>query len=154
MAQKAPGTLRKITVREIGWKRDAVQEAVIKAKKEIQLCTVMGVVNGVKPGSTDKGDFAKLVGDFKAVNLETGEAFTSQACILPNFIGDGVAAAIMRPNAESVQFALTIGAKPDEKSVTGYVFTAQSLIPPSESSPLAMLEKTLAEQKLLPAPKK
>lgn len=153
MAQKAQ-QLRKITTRDVGFPRADVQAAVIKAAKPVQLYTLLGVVNGVKPGSTSMGDFAKLVGEFEATNLTTGEVFTSGAAILPNFIGDNIAAAIMRPNAESVQFAITVGAKPNDKSVTGFEYTVDSGMPPSEHSPLALLKKQVSEQKLLPSPKK
>lgn len=153
MAQKAE-QLRKITTRDVGFTRTHVQEMVIAAKKPVKLYTVLGIVNGARPGSTDKGDFVKLVGDFEATNLETGEVFESQMCILPNFVGDPIGAAVHRPNSESVQFAVTIGAKPDEKSVTGYVFTSDNAMPPSAHSPLAVLKAELVEQKLLPAPAK
>lgn len=153
MAQAKATELRKITTKEIGWTRADVQAAAIKAGKAIQLYTLIGVVNGVKPGSTSMGDFAKLLGEFEAVNLSTGETFHSGTAILPNFIGDNIAAAVMR-GAESVQFAITVSAKPDEKSVAGFVYAVESGMAPSEHSPLAQLRNQVREQKLLPSPKK
>lgn len=153
MSEKKAEQLRKITTKEVGWERAAVAEKVIKAGKPVLLYTVIGVVNNFKPGSTTMGDFAKLVGEFEAINLETGAVFQSSACILPNFIGDGIAGALSRPNAEAVQFAITIGAKPDAKSVTGFVYTADNALPPSPHSPLAQLKAQIATEKLLPKPK-
>lgn len=154
MAAKKAETVRKITIKEVFGDKAAVRAAVEKAKNgQAHLFTVIGVVNGAKPGSTQLGDYCKLVGDFEAVNLATGEVKQSSACILPNFLGDPIAAAVQRPNAESVQFAITIGAKADPKSLTGYTYTGESVLPPSDHSPIAMLRKQLEEQKLLPAPK-
>lgn len=154
MAGKAT-QIRKITIKEVFGDRKTVLEAAVAAKGKIaNLFSVIGVVDGVKPGSTDKGDYLRLIGQFEATNLDTGQIYSSGACILPNFIGDGIGAALLRPNAQSVQFAIVLGAKTDEKSVTGYVYTGDSLLPPSEHSPLVALRATLADQKLLPAPKK
>lgn len=147
--------IRKITIKEVFGDKKAVRDLAEKMKGKVApLFNVIGVVDGVKPGSTDKGDYIKLIGTFEATNLETGETFQSGACILPNFLSDGIGAAMMRPNANSVQFALTIGAKTDEKSVTGYVYTGENLLPPSEHSPLVALRSQLEKEKLLPAPKK
>ena len=144
---------RKITIKEIVGDKTVIKERVVAAKgKPIKLFNVVGIASGAKPGSTQMGDYLKLVGDFEATNLETGEVSQSGACILPNFVTDGIGAALMRPNAESVEFALTIGAKPDEKSVTGYQYTCESLLPPSEHTPLVALKAKLGG--LLAAPKK
>ena len=153
MAGKAT-QVRKITIKEVFGDKNAVKALAEKAKGKVAgLFNVIGVVDGVKPGSTDKGDYIRLIGTFEATNLETGEVFQSGAAILPNFLSDGIGAAMMKPNASAVQFALTVGAKTDEKSVTGYVYTGENLLPPSEHSPLVMLKSELEKQKLLPAPK-
>lgn len=154
MAQgKAGKALRKITTKTVGFTLDAVREALGK-NKETRLYSVIGVVTGARPGVTDKGEFLTLMGDFKATNLVTGEVFVSGKAILPGFVGDPIGMAALKPNADGVQFALTIGAEVDAKSVAGFQYTAESLLPPSPHSPLAQLEQTLADQKLLPAPKK
>lgn len=152
MANKA-NQVRKITIKEVFGDRAAVRACAEKAKGKVaNLFSIVGVVDGVKPGSTDKGEYLRLIGTFEATNLESGEVFQSGAAILPNFLSEGVGAALMRPNASAVQFAIVIGAKTDEKSVTGYVYTGENLMPPSEHSPLVALKGQL--EKLLPAPKK
>lgn len=150
---KGTNHVRKITTKVVGFDLEAVR-AALGNKEDVQLYTILGVVNGAKPGATDKGDYVRLIGDFKATNLQTGEVFTSNAAILPNFIGEAIGMATMKPGAEGVQFALTMCAKKAPKSVAGFEYTAESALPPSPHSPLAMLEQQIKDQKLLPSPKK
>ena len=147
--------LRRITVRDVLGKAFmsdlAAHLAAAKAKK-LGLMRVIGVASRAKPGSTDKGDYVRFIGRFKATNLQTGEVFQSSQCILPNFIGEQIHAAMTAGRAAGIeglehqnesQFAFDIGAHYEESSVTKYVYDVASLIPPSQTDALAMLESTL-----------
>lgn len=155
--KKGPARLRKITGKGVGFNLASVRaalDALPKGKDEAPLYTVLGIVNGARPGASELGDYVRLVGDFKATNLSTGDVYVSTVAILPNFVGEAIGMAAMRPDSQGVQFALTMFAKKVPDSVVGFEYTCEDALPPSESSPLAMLEKQLNEQKLLPAPKK
>lgn len=146
--------LRKITVRDTmgaEWMKKEMLDAVeAKKGKTLWLCTIIGVVGGFKPGSTDKGEFIRLNGQFKSTNLLTGEQFRCGSAILPGFVSEPIAAQVKSGGAD-IQFAIKIGAHYDETSVTKYVYDVASLIAPQENDALAMLEQQ-AGIKALPAP--
>ena len=147
--------LRRITVRDVVGKAymgDLASHLAKASGKKLGLMRVIGVANRAKPGSTDKGDYVRFIGRFKATSLITGEIYQSSQCILPNFIGEQIHAAMtaggaaglagLEAQAES-QFAFDIGAHFEESSVTKYVYTVASLIPPSQTDALAMLEASI-----------
>src|SRR3954464_1880890 len=91
--------LRKLTIRTcVGTKGDILAAAMTgrgddKATtgKAVPIMRVMGAVSGFRPGESDSGPYVKLLGQFKAVNLLTGEEFSNvSTCILPAVISDMV----------------------------------------------------------------
>lgn len=126
--------LSKISMKTIG--------ADVEASKEgpIALAHVLGIAKGVKTGQSTYGDWTAFVGSFEAVNLETGEIFRAGKCFLPEIATSLLAGALT--DAETVQFALEIGARP-AKNAVGYEYTVTPLIGPSESDELSMLKKAL-----------
>lgn len=162
--------LKKITLREIGLDKMAIRKACEEATPKLEdgktlaskgntvkLATFIGSVTQVRPGEVkDTGQpFAKLVGSFEATNLLTGEVFTnSPVLILPNFVGDGIADAVMRGGAQAVDFAVCITARYDEKAAVGYEFGAESLLPTQEADAVSAIKAKLASAGIaLPAPK-
>lgn len=144
--------LRKLTIKTAGFDIAAVKAAVAEGKGKAALLNIAGIVNSAKPGQTDKGEFLKLFGEFRAVNLQTGEQFTSGQAILPNFIADQFAGVLAQ--AGTVEFALQIGAKEDKASVTGYQFTVSSLVESKASDRMQeLIEKAMKNAPALPAPK-
>jgi len=149
--------LRKITVRDVmgksfmaklaGWLDD-------QKSKKAWLVRIVGVSNLGTPGSTDKGNFIKFVGEFEATNLVTGEVHHSAACILPNFIAEQIYAAIQPKEGDTSRrmatFAFEIGAHFDDSAITHYVFDVKALKAPQMSGLLAELKSGLPA---LPAPK-
>ncbi|NBW68602.1 MAG: hypothetical protein EBR47_07960 [Betaproteobacteria bacterium] len=123
--------LRKITIKNCGFDVQTVKMA-IEGKKSADLLKIAGV-----PGQTDKGSYLLLQGEFRAVNLITGEVFESSSCILPNFISDRLAGALQV--SEQVEFALMISAKSNPSSVTGYEYTVTPLVEAAPSDRLAHL---------------
>ena len=106
------------------------------------LMRVMGVVRGVTTGESNYGPWAKFKGEFKAINLSTGEEVHSGACLLPPMASDMLQGAF---TGDPVEFAFDIGIKPNETAI-GYEYTVTPLIT-QESDPLANLAARL------PAPK-
>lgn len=142
--------LKKITVKTCGAKPDL--EKLIEHKKVhgpsavLPLLEVIGIASDWKPGSSEiGGDFIKLLGMFKAVNLATGEVFESGACILPGAASDLVygALASVKPNGGSVEFAFRIGVRWEETAATKYVYTVEQIYTPERADPLAALEARL-----------
>lgn len=156
MAEKRTAeSIRKITIKAVVGEVPDV-EALLKApEKRKDLCTIYGVVRRSKPDSSDYGDFVRFYGQFKGVNLGTGEVFMAPQAILPGIVQDQLYGAMAGgEGAGEVQFAVKIGVKYDKTAATKYLYTAESLMPIQESDALTMLENSLKEQKALPAPKK
>ena len=107
------------------------------------LYRVFGLAAGTKTGSTQFGDWSCFVGEFQAVNLETGEIFNSGKCFLPEIVESGILAQLSQ--AEGVKFAFEIGIKPNEDLGIGYEYTAKSLLQPQANNFLEqMAQEVLA----------
>lgn len=150
--------LRKLTIKAAGgWTTAKIKEQIESAKLEngqsIGIIKVVGKTTGAKTGQTDKGTYVKLTGEFFATDLTTGEAFSSASCILPNFVSESIAAALAQ--SPSVEFALEIGVKRNDTSVTGYEFTVRPLIEAKPSDTMMALLNAAGidpAAKALPAP--
>jgi len=153
--------LRKLTIRNCGWPVADIKDALTIEKTdatsgkksyrmdgEKALLKIVGRSTAAKPGQSDNGEYVKLLGSFHAVNLVTGETFESGQCILPNFVSEQLAAALVE--SQAVEFALEIGVKADDASVTGYVFTVRPLIKPE---PTDGMRKLLAAAGMSAPPK-
>lgn len=127
--------LRKITLKTTGFDKAGIT-AALGDQRATELLRVVGVTTSAAPGQTDLGEFLKLHGTFKAINVHTGEAFESTVAILPNFIAQSLAAAL--ESSPEVEFGLSIGAK-TAKSVTGYEFTVRPLVEAKPSDKMAAL---------------
>ncbi len=128
--------LRKLTLKNCGFDVATIKLA-LEGKRSVELVKIAGVTTKAQPGQTDKGEYLKLIGEFRAVNLISGEVFEAGVCLLPNFISDRIAGALQV--SEQVEFALAIGAKVNPGSVTGYEFTCTPLVEAAPSDRLANL---------------
>jgi len=156
MPQELVGSalLRRITVRDVVGKafmKDLPENLSKAPGKRLGLMRILGVASRAKPGATDKGEYVRFIGRFKATNLITGEVFQGSQCILPHFVGEMIHAAMtsggpglsgLEAQNES-QFAFDIGAHYDESAITRYVYDVTSLIPPAASDALTLLEQSL-----------
>lgn len=121
-----------------------------KGDAERALLQVMGIVSGTLLKTTQYGDSTGLKGQFKAVNVETGEIFRSGVCYLPNVATDLIAGALRE--GMQLEFAFGISVKPADNPI-GYEYNVASLLPVAENDPLDALESRL-EVRALPAQKK
>lgn len=144
--------LRKLTIKSCGLGVTEIKAAVTAETKSADLLKIVGITTGAKPGQTDKGEYLKLMGTFRAVNLLTGEVFDSAQAILPSFISDSLAVALQ--NSDEVEFALIVGAKYDKSAVTEYAYTVRPLIETKVSDKMAALldAAKFDEPVALPAP--
>ena len=127
--------LRKITLKTAGLDKTAIQ-AALGNNKTIDLMKIVGVTTSATPGQSDLGEFVKFNGQFRAINMVTGETFESTVAILPNFISQQLAGALTQ--SEEVEFGLQIGAK-KSNSVTGYEYTVKPLVEPVVSDKMGAL---------------
>lgn len=156
---------RKITIKEIGAQPTNEERAAMLTNPAliIPLCRIYGVAGAFKPGmgSTPDGaqkPYVKFLGQFRAINLKTGEVFNSATLILPAFMEEQLHGALSSGSAQSAEFAFEISAQGDQpgkkKLATGYTYIAKPLLQMGESSALAALEAKISNVKQLAAPSK
>lgn len=155
---------RKITIKEIGAQPSNEERAAMLTNPALvtPLARIYGIAGAFKPGmgSTPDGTqkpYIKFLGQFKAVNLKTGEVFQSASMILPGFIEEQLHGAMTADGTRSVEFAWEISAQGDQpgkkKSATGYTYNAKPLLDVGENSALTALESKFSNVKQLSAPK-
>ena len=156
MTQELVGNalLRRITVRDVigrAFMKELPAHLSKAPGKKLALMRILGVASRAKPGQTDRGEYIRFLGRFKATNLLTGEVFQSHQAILPNFIGEMIHAAMssggpglsgLEAQNES-QFAFDIGAVHEPTAVTQYIYQVTSLLQPAASDALTLLEQSL-----------
>ena len=142
--------IRKITVKTVCGKVDFEK---VMEKKQLDLMAVYGVARGMNPGASELGPYVAFIGDFRAVNLATGEEFASAKIIMPKIIEEQIAGA--GPGGagdKEIKFAFHLGVKYDASAATKYVYTFRPLLETADAS--VMDELKGAVTKALPAPKK
>jgi hypothetical protein len=110
------------------------------------LFDVVGMASDSVAGMTDTGPYVKLLGLFRAVNVETGERFRSGAVILPGGANDMVYGALkgLGEAGGSVEFSFKIGIQRDESSATGYVYVVGQVYQQGQGDALDALEARLS----------
>lgn len=148
--------VRKITVKGVIGGAIDLEKLIAAEGKRLDLLTLYGVARKFKPDTAPNGNpFVRFFGQFKAVNLKTGEMTESGQCIVPGTVQDALYGAMgTGEEVKEVQFAVRIGVKYDASTVTKYVYTVNNLMPIQENDPVLLLESQLRETKALPAPKK
>jgi len=145
--------LRKITLAKCGLTVASLKTAVGKVKEGeiVPVLRVVGVANGYKPGATDKGEYVVLLGEFQATNLIDGHIYSSPRAILPTFVAEAFVPALQQHG--NAEFALDVGARRNDKAITGYEFTMRPLMQSRSSDRLtALLESVAKTTPVLPAP--
>ncbi len=141
--------VRKITARIVCGKPD--KKAIINSEGDpIWLMTVYGNTHRSIPGETDYGPYLKFRGKFEAVNIETGEMFTSMNLILPPIAEELVEDALTREGVSSVDFALKVGVRRDDEAISGYQWVAESVTETEGEDPVARMRAKLQDMKVIP----
>ena len=141
---------RKITLKECGAQPTKEERAamLLNAALKVPLLRVYGIAGAFKPGSSDFGPFVKFIGQFKAINLKTGEIFVASSMILPQFIEEQIHGYLSSGATTGVEFAFEISAQGDQPgakpSATGYTYGAKPLMGFAENSALAALEAKIS----------
>ena len=131
--------IKKISVGKVFGDKKAIAEFIGKGEKAVM--RVIGIAHKAIPGDGDMGPYVSFKGNFKAVNLLTGEEFRSGTCFLPDVAADIIEGAVMGSENGSVEFAFDIIATYDNSSAVGYCYNADPLIKADENDPVAALEK-------------
>lgn len=134
--------LRKLTIKSCGDFTIAKIKGLLKEAAEgsvVDLLKIAGESVGASTGETDKGSFTKLMGSFVGTDLTTGEMYQSGVCILPEFVGAQLGAAVLQSQG-AVQFAFKIGAKRVDSAITGYAYVI---------SPIGEVAQTDTQKRLL-----
>ena len=123
-----------------------------KPEGKVMLMQVFGIATGTKSDESNFGPWTALLGQFRAVNLESGELFQSGVCFLPNTGLNLITPLLKKDGTDGIEFALNIGVIPAENSV-GYEYYVEPVIESQENDPLEILSKKV-NQAALPSPNK
>jgi len=109
------------------------------------LANVVGLARGVKTGMSNYGEWSALQGEFVAEALEgekKGTRYRTGQLFLPDvalFLVTPLVYQLDKGGAVEVAFKIGITAVTDDVSNTGYEYTAEFLIEPSQNDPLEMM---------------
>lgn len=141
--------LKKITTKTVCGKVD--KKSVINSEGDpIWMMVILGRATRRLAQSSDLGEYIRFKGTFEATNIETGEVFKSMNLIVPPIAEDIIEEGFAAEGVNAVEFALKLGVRRDDDSVSGYQWVAESVKKAAEGDPLAALRSELVEQKVLP----
>lgn len=149
--EKAPQLVRRIDRSTVVGDKTALLKRVLSDEKKTHfLYRVGGAAVGVVSGSSNFGDWIKLVGRFQAINAD-GEVFRSGAAFLPGDVSQMIADRLAKNDSEEgyVTFLYDIFARHDTTIATGYGYIAEPVSDPTKADPLDTLFSTA---KALPGP--
>ena len=112
-------------------------------KGPVWLYEILGICTGQAEGESDYGAFIAMLGEFRGVNLETGEEFRTQTkCYMPDVVLFPVVNRLGMDGVTSVSFGYKVGVVRDENAATNYVYVAEPIAAIEQSDPLgALIEK-------------
>lgn len=141
-AQPMPTIVKKLTPKDVAGKPIVSIARELAESETVELYHTYGKVvsHKIVPSNT-MGDSVKFIGQFEAVNIETGEVFVAAQMFIPSVAGDLLEAAIIDPEINSFEFGFTIGIKEDATAVKGYVYTCKSLVAPKNADALSGLRQ-------------
>lgn len=105
------------------------------------LCTFLGTVTGTEIKTTTIGDSVRFIGQFEAIDLETGESARGSSLYLPGHAETVVADAFTSANGRPIQFAINVGLKYRKVgNKDGCEYTVSEVGGITEHDPLAALK--------------
>lgn len=150
VATDGPEFLKKISAKNV------MGGKVEKPTKATELYTLIGVVDGIKTGSTDYGEYIKFLGQFKAIRSADRQEYFATAAFLPNPAQEMLVSAIESAQANdpqaSIEIAYVIGVKPADNAV-GYEYTVKPLLSQKADALAALESRIAAKVPALAAPK-
>jgi hypothetical protein len=113
---------------------------------ELPIMRVMGAAVGSKEGVSSYGDWKCLLGQFEAVNADTGEVFNASTLFLPEVAITPILVALSHPDCKGIEFAIEVHAKYIENAPSGgspYEYTWVPLLPPDANDPITRVKARL-----------
>lgn len=121
-----------------------------------ELAVIMGFARSSEIKPTTFGDSIGFHGDFKGIDVDTGEEFRSATCYLPDVAAGLLDNALAGGEGGAVSFGFRIGivgVKGRNPGETGkYEYRCQPLMEAAENDPMIALESQI-KNKALAAPK-
>lgn len=110
---------------------------------KIDLYKITGMASRYDTVPSPYGESLRLIGDFIAINVQTGEVLRSNRCFLPGIMQDAIVAGISGVGSgDAVQFAYMVSITDDSdnvKNATGYIYTFETLMEMKESNQMVQL---------------
>lgn len=129
--------IKKITFKTIGITKADMQKAC--AKGPANVCLLAGILTRKSEDESQYGAYVDFHGEFRAVNMLTGEEFGSYRAILPGY-PEEVLAAKFSGDEGSLPFKMIIGVSPSDKSPVGYEHTVE-LVEKGESAAQSLMDE-------------
>jgi hypothetical protein len=143
--------IKKISIKTVFGDKGAILDTIMKDKAvDHKIVRIFGMTGSTKTGESDYGPFVAFRGRFKAINLVSGEEFTSSMCYLPELASDMVQGALETAGDANIEFAFDVGVQYDAQSATSYIYTVNPLLEPSNADPLSAFEKHITNKNPLP----
>lgn len=136
---------RKVTIKAVYGDLPDIEKLLKAPNKSMDLIDLVGIVRRAKPDSHsvaagETSDFVRFYGEFRAINRATGEVVEAGQAILPGAIQDKLYGALgVGDKVKEISFAIRIGIRYDKNALRHYVYTTESLLPPSENDALSQL---------------
>lgn len=119
---------------------DGNKKTVLRADEQ-NIMRLFGKCEKTKAVNTAFGESTAFIGQFRAINLQTGETFQSTKAFLPPVVA-GLLASAKTASEGDIEFALDIGVK-SCNNAHGYEYTVVPLHEPAAADPLEALAKSL-----------
>jgi hypothetical protein len=128
---------KKITVSKVLGGKVDITALDLKKKRRIVLIKLIGILYQIKSGTTELGQYVKLIGDHEATNLITGVKIRATVCKLPKFITNALKlpAGYYRKQKGSISYAINIGIEYDQAAPRGFNYFAESTLTGAAEAP-------------------
>lgn len=153
----ATNIVKKLAVSTVFGDIEAIRNAA--TVEGAPIVRVAGIATNTKSGiNRATGDeWTGLVGQFRGINMETGEVFESVKCFMPEIATQMVVNALysakQTDKSATVEFGFDLGVKKNPTVPIGYEYTIKPLVEAKEASPLDTLLSAMPEMPRLAAPK-
>ena len=121
---------------------------IVNSDDPIKVMTCYGMAVSTKTGSSAYGDWTALVGQFKAINPDTGEVSEAAQLFLPDVALVPIQVALAANGNQAVSFAIDVFAQRSKNTKPGgspYEYSFAHILPPAEDDPVKRLEERMRE---------
>lgn len=123
-----------------------LKKLIAAPNSTLKLMRVIGLAVGTKQGHSSYGEWTSLLGQFEAVNIETGETHSASTLFLPDVALLPIQIALSQEGTKGVEFAIELSAKYSENKKPGgsaYEYVFETLLPPDQNDPISRMKARL-----------